>query len=442
MVMKWSIVAFLSLLTLATYFFFPLSPARERATQTLPPHAAPPPIAREMGKAAVVSVSTPLLKDDATWDREPSPGDNHAKKLSEEVDFLKKQLEEAVRENSAAAARVKELEDREASGPKQPLQPADATAPTQGPGTRPGVMATGAPAGAGAVPENGASFRAEREKLEGERDALKKERDALLAERDETSSANRDLRQRLDDLEKSGNMEREQFTTRVALLEARLNDSSGSGESAHSKDEEGAALREEMRKSKEERDTLQKERDSLLAEKNEALSANRDLQQRLDDLEKSENTEREGLNNRIAALEARLNRTTDSSGSSSPKKDDGQLVREVVEVIQQTLLRLGYESGEVDGIVGPRTKKAILSFQADLGIQDSEPVPELQSLLGRYEQVQALQPDWAEVMRGKNFRSWLEHLPDTKAFQYHEVLKSGSARAIHTILARFKAETR
>jgi peptidoglycan hydrolase-like protein with peptidoglycan-binding domain len=50
----------------------------------------------------------------------------------------------------------------------------------------------------------------------------------------------------------------------------------------------------------------------------------------------------------------------------------------MVRSIQTSLVRLGYETGSVDGVAGPRTRAAIRQYQENNGLAaDGEPTPRL-----------------------------------------------------------------
>ena len=48
-----------------------------------------------------------------------------------------------------------------------------------------------------------------------------------------------------------------------------------------------------------------------------------------------------------------------------PPDDDEPLLREQIKEIQTRLNELGYDSGPVDGIAGPQTRRAVRAFQRD-----------------------------------------------------------------------------
>lgn len=60
-----------------------------------------------------------------------------------------------------------------------------------------------------------------------------------------------------------------------------------------------------------------------------------------------------------------------------------EVTREVIVRAQQELLRLGYDAGAPDGVVGPKTRGAIRSFQQSKGLEpDGMLTPDLVQMLG------------------------------------------------------------
>lgn len=75
--------------------------------------------------------------------------------------------------------------------------------------------------------------------------------------------------------------------------------------------------------------------------------------------------------------------STSASGAGMAGGSTQQLDSQTVQDIQQALNDKGFDSGKVDGIMGPNTQKALRDFQEDQGMQASgQPDQETLSALG------------------------------------------------------------
>lgn len=67
---------------------------------------------------------------------------------------------------------------------------------------------------------------------------------------------------------------------------------------------------------------------------------------------------------------------------NTPRPTSGVSSRDNVRYIQQRLVALGYDAGVADGVMGPRTRNAIRSYQRDQGVMaDGRPSADLRRLL-------------------------------------------------------------
>jgi peptidoglycan hydrolase-like protein with peptidoglycan-binding domain len=59
----------------------------------------------------------------------------------------------------------------------------------------------------------------------------------------------------------------------------------------------------------------------------------------------------------------------DGQYQSSPQQQQQSLNQDTVRQLQEQLQSQGYQVGEVDGVLGPRTQQALTSFQRDQNLQ-------------------------------------------------------------------------
>ena len=94
--------------------------------------------------------------------------------------------------------------------------------------------------------------------------------------------------------------------------------------------------------------------------------------------------------------------------------------------IQALLTYLGYDPGEVDGIPGRNTRRAVLAFQAQVGLEtDGSPGPLTQAALldavaaGRFRAEDALTPDDSTGTFWDHIRYWTREEFRCRCGEYH-----------------------
>lgn len=76
-------------------------------------------------------------------------------------------------------------------------------------------------------------------------------------------------------------------------------------------------------------------------------------------------------------------KTTSTSTTTSTKKTNNTEKIELNKKIQNKLNELGYDCGEADGSIGPKTKEAIKKFQKDNGLEvDGSAGPKTREAMG------------------------------------------------------------
>ncbi len=119
------------------------------------------------------------------------------------------------------------------------------------------------------------------------------------------------------------------------------------------------------------------------------------------------------------------------------QRPDENQIREM----QTHLAALNYPVGPIDGILGPRTYRAVTEFQSDLGFADIISVPNLIILLDTYQKVGIEYPTWKRVYRSRKFKAWIASKGHNVSREYINTIRSGPERKIIDIINEYFTET-
>jgi hypothetical protein len=109
--------------------------------------------------------------------------------------------------------------------------------------------------------------------------------------------------------------------------------------------------------------------------------------------------------------------------------------------IQKSLIASGYETGPIDGIIGPVTSAALQKFAADhqLG-HDTLFAPDLAAAAVLYAEVAAEHPAWHQIIASDDFASWLDSQTYYATDRIQTLKNSATARQVNDIIALYKLE--
>jgi peptidoglycan hydrolase-like protein with peptidoglycan-binding domain len=109
--------------------------------------------------------------------------------------------------------------------------------------------------------------------------------------------------------------------------------------------------------------------------------------------------------------------------------------------IQKSLMANGYETGPIDGIIGPFTMGALQQFAADHKIgHDHLFAPNIAAAILLYAEVAAEHPDWHRVITGNEFVSWLDSQTHYGTDRIQTLKDSATARQVNDIIELYKLE--
>lgn len=111
--------------------------------------------------------------------------------------------------------------------------------------------------------------------------------------------------------------------------------------------------------------------------------------------------------------------------------------------IQNGLITVGYDTGPIDGVIGPQTTGALRKFANDRG-----PVIEAGQLLASdltntvlvFAEVSAKHPDWGRIIGSHNFSRWLDSQMVMSAYQVKKLKNSATARQVTEALDLYKSD--
>lgn len=114
-----------------------------------------------------------------------------------------------------------------------------------------------------------------------------------------------------------------------------------------------------------------------------------------------------------------------------------------VKRIQNGLITIGYNTGPIDGVIGPLTTGALKQFAVDHdhvieagGLFASD----LTNAVLVFAEVAATHPDWDRIIGSKDFARWLNSQTYMSASQVKKLKKSATARQVIDVLALYKSD--
>ena len=114
-----------------------------------------------------------------------------------------------------------------------------------------------------------------------------------------------------------------------------------------------------------------------------------------------------------------------------------------VKRIQNGLITIGYNTGPIDGVIGPLTTGALKQFAGD-----HDHVIEAGGLFASaltnavlvFAEVAATHPDWDRIIGSQDFARWLDSQTYMSASQVKKLKKSATARQVIDVLALYKSD--
>jgi curved DNA-binding protein CbpA len=112
---------------------------------------------------------------------------------------------------------------------------------------------------------------------------------------------------------------------------------------------------------------------------------------------------------------------------------------ERVKRAQRGLIANDYDTGPLDGIIGPQTTAALKQFASDHSIEaDGLFVSDLTDAVLVYAEVVATHPDWHSIIGSDDFARWLDQQSYYQTSTIQNLKKSATARQVIDILNRYK----
>ena len=112
-----------------------------------------------------------------------------------------------------------------------------------------------------------------------------------------------------------------------------------------------------------------------------------------------------------------------------------------VRKIQKSLTANGYDTGPIDGIIGPHTSGALQQFAGDHNISSNTLfAPNLADATLLYAEIAAEHPNWHQVIGSDDFARWLNNQTYYRADRIQTLKKSATARQVNDIIALYKLE--
>jgi peptidoglycan hydrolase-like protein with peptidoglycan-binding domain len=112
-----------------------------------------------------------------------------------------------------------------------------------------------------------------------------------------------------------------------------------------------------------------------------------------------------------------------------------------VKRIQKSLIASGYDTGPLDGIIGPQTTDALKQFAGDQVIEASCLFADnLTGTVLVYAEITATHPDGPKIICSSDFARWLEGQTHFKAIDIQKLKKYATAQQVIKILDRYKSD--
>ena len=112
-----------------------------------------------------------------------------------------------------------------------------------------------------------------------------------------------------------------------------------------------------------------------------------------------------------------------------------------VKRIQKSLIANGYETGPIDGIIGPFTSAALQQFAADHKMGHEHLfAPDLPAAVVLYAEVAAEHPNWHQIIASNEFTSWLDSQTHYGSDRIQTLKHSATARQVNDMIERYTLE--
>jgi len=114
-----------------------------------------------------------------------------------------------------------------------------------------------------------------------------------------------------------------------------------------------------------------------------------------------------------------------------------------VKRIQNGLITIGYDTGPIDGVIGPQTAAALRKFANDRGhVIEAGPLfaSGLTNTVLVFAEISAKHPDWDRIVDSEDFSRWLDSQTLMPAYQVKKLKSSTTARQIIKTLDLYKSD--
>jgi hypothetical protein len=113
-----------------------------------------------------------------------------------------------------------------------------------------------------------------------------------------------------------------------------------------------------------------------------------------------------------------------------------------VKQIQNGLITVGYNTGPIDGVIGPQTTAALKKFANDRGHAIEAGglfTSDLTNVLLVFAEVSAEHPDWDRIISSEDFARWLDSQKVMPPYQIKKLKKSPTARRVVEMLDFYRS---
>ena len=114
-----------------------------------------------------------------------------------------------------------------------------------------------------------------------------------------------------------------------------------------------------------------------------------------------------------------------------------------VKRIQNGLITVGYDTGPIDGVIGPQTTTALNKFATDRGhVIKAGPLfaLDLTNTVLVFAEVSAKHPNWDHIIGSEDFSHWLNNQKFMPAYQVKKLKNSATARQVIEALDLYKSD--
>ena len=114
-----------------------------------------------------------------------------------------------------------------------------------------------------------------------------------------------------------------------------------------------------------------------------------------------------------------------------------------VKRIQNGLITVGYDTGPIDGVIGPQTTAALRKFAKERGhvIEAGHLfASDLTNTVLVFAEVSAKHPNWDHIISTKDFSNWLDSQTVMSAYQVKKLKNSTTARQVIETLDLYKSD--